>query len=107
MWKEEEPVRRQASDARGRVERPGKVNHARTQQLLRVLPSGLGATSTAGDQNPDRKGGAGPCKIATACPFCMTMLTDGLRDQEHTEIEQLDVAELLLRSVTAGPVQMG
>jgi Fe-S oxidoreductase len=37
--------------------------------------------------------------IASACPFCMTMLTDGLKAQEKDEeIGQLDVAELLARS---------
>jgi len=37
--------------------------------------------------------------VATACPFCMTMLTDGLRDQGHDEVVQKDVAELLLEAV--------
>ncbi|MFQ5807246.1 MAG: (Fe-S)-binding protein [Phycisphaerae bacterium] len=69
MWKEEEP-----GDT--------KVNHQRTNQLLKVLPD----TSAS-------------CTVATACPFCMTMLTDGLRDQGHDDVQQLDVAEILLRSV--------
>ena len=75
MWKEEEPTSRE------------KVNHARTNQLLKVLP------------------GDGPRTIATACPFCMTMLTDGLRDQGHDDVRQLDIAELLLESVRAGRTQ--
>jgi Fe-S oxidoreductase len=34
--------------------------------------------------------------IASACPFCMTMLTDGLKDLNvEEEIRQMDVAELL------------
>jgi len=34
--------------------------------------------------------------IASACPFCMTMLTDGLKEQnKEEEIRQMDVAELL------------
>jgi Fe-S oxidoreductase len=69
MWKEEE---------RGRQ----RVNHARTNQLLKVLPES-GQTRT----------------IGTACPFCMTMLTDGLRDQGHEDVQPLDLAELLLRAV--------
>ncbi|MFO0840604.1 MAG: (Fe-S)-binding protein [Phycisphaerae bacterium] len=81
MWKEEEHIRRQSDDARGRVEAPGKVNHARTRQLLRVLPS------------------AGPRTVASACPFCMTMLSDGLRDQGHEDVQRQDVAELLLQAV--------
>jgi Fe-S oxidoreductase len=40
-----------------------------------------------------------PETIATACPFCMTMLTDGLKDQEKEEdIRQLDIAEILADS---------
>ena len=38
--------------------------------------------------------------IASGCPFCMTMLTDGLKAQEKEDsIQQLDIAELLARSV--------
>ena len=78
MWKEEEHSDRRP-DAR---EGNGKVNHARTRQLLRVLPSAPTART-----------------VASACPFCMTMLRDGLRDQGHEDVRQEDVAELLLRSV--------
>jgi Fe-S oxidoreductase len=39
--------------------------------------------------------------IATACPFCMTMLTDGLKSQDkQDEIKQLDIAELLDQACT-------
>ena len=61
----------------------GKVNHERTRQLLRVLPD-------AGQ----------PRTVATACPFCKTMLTDGLTDLKHADVVQQDVAEILWRSVT-------
>jgi len=41
--------------------------------------------------------------IASGCPFCMTMLTDGLKEQEkEDEIEQLDIAEMLVKSVDWG-----
>jgi Fe-S oxidoreductase len=41
--------------------------------------------------------------IASACPFCMTMLTDGLKAQEKEEsIKQLDIAEILAKSVGVG-----
>lgn len=44
----------------------------------------------------------GATTIASACPFCMTMLTDGLKSKSLEErIEQLDVAELLDRSCEA------
>jgi Fe-S oxidoreductase len=37
--------------------------------------------------------------VASACPFCMTMLTDGLKSQSlEDKIAQMDVAELLERS---------
>ena len=40
-----------------------------------------------------------PDTIASACPFCMTMLTDGLKDQEKEEdVRQLDIAEILAAS---------
>jgi len=44
----------------------------------------------------------GASVIASGCPFCQTMLTDGLKDLEDSlksPVEQLDVAELLERSV--------
>jgi heterodisulfide reductase subunit D len=38
--------------------------------------------------------------IATACPFCMTMLTDGLKyKNKEEEIRNLDVAELIAQSL--------
>jgi Fe-S oxidoreductase len=41
----------------------------------------------------------GATKIASACPFCMTMLKDGVKSQsKEDEIENLDVIELLARS---------
>jgi hypothetical protein len=37
--------------------------------------------------------------IASACPYCMTMLTDGLKSQSlEDKIAQMDVAELLEKS---------
>ncbi|TDQ05312.1 (Fe-S)-binding protein [Labedaea rhizosphaerae] len=51
--------------------------------------------------------GTAPTKIATGCPFCRVMLTDGLTEKqaagaapEHVEV--LDVAQLLLTSVRRG-----
>jgi len=72
MWKEEE-----AGHTR--------VNHARVRQLLTALPA------------------AGPSSVlATACPFCKTMLTDGLADLGHETVGQLDIAEVLWQSVSGG-----
>ncbi len=43
----------------------------------------------------------GASTIATACPFCMTMLTDGLKSQDkQDEVKQLDIAELLDQACT-------
>ena len=55
-----------------------RINYKRTKQLLDT--------------------GAGT--IATACPFCMTMLTDGLKaENKEEEIRQLDLMEILESSV--------
>jgi len=69
MWKEEEHG-------------TSRVNHARVRQLLAVLPQ----------MDSGRM-------IASACPFCMTMLTDACKDQGHDDVQQLDIAELLHRAV--------
>ncbi|HYM52398.1 MAG TPA: (Fe-S)-binding protein [Candidatus Dormibacteraeota bacterium] len=55
-------------------EREGeRVNHRRVRQAL----------------------AADPATIATACPFCLVMLRDGVTDLERTDVEVRDVAELL------------
>ncbi|MCX6329739.1 MAG: (Fe-S)-binding protein, partial [Bacteroidia bacterium] len=42
----------------------------------------------------------GASVIATACPFCMTMLTDGLKyKNKEEEIKNLDIAELVAQSL--------
>ncbi|MBA2308217.1 MAG: (Fe-S)-binding protein [Pseudonocardiales bacterium] len=50
--------------------------------------------------------GTGAEKIATGCPFCRVMLTDGLTEKqsggEGTDVEVLDVAQMLLTSVKRG-----
>jgi Fe-S oxidoreductase len=43
--------------------------------------------------------------VASACPFCMTMLTDGLKSQNvEDKIAQMDVAELLEKSCTVDEI---
>ncbi|MGB0679566.1 MAG: (Fe-S)-binding protein [Polyangiales bacterium] len=45
----------------------------------------------------------GARRIASACPFCMTMLSDGLKaENKEAEVAQLDIAELLWTSVQGG-----
>lgn len=42
---------------------------------------------------------ANPSVVAAACPFCMTMLRDGVKHHnKEQEIEVLDIAELVLRA---------
>jgi Fe-S oxidoreductase len=63
-----------------------RVNVKRTLQLIDALGK---------PANGDAAGGT----IASACPYCMTMLTDGLKSQNMEErVAQMDVAELLERS---------
>jgi Fe-S oxidoreductase len=43
---------------------------------------------------------SGARTIASGCPFCMTMLTDGLKSQSLEEkVKQMDIAEILAESV--------
>jgi Fe-S oxidoreductase len=66
-----------------------RVNVKRTLQLIDAI-----ATPANGESNGVVSG-----TIASACPYCMTMLTDGLKAQGMEDrIAQLDVAELLERS---------
>ncbi len=62
-------------------EEPGtkRVSAERTEQLL--------------ETNPDA--------VASACPFCMRMLTDGLAEKSRESVQQLDIAEMLLEAVEA------
>ena len=39
--------------------------------------------------------------IATACPFCLIMLRDGVTDLERTDVAVSDVAELLAQATGA------
>jgi Fe-S oxidoreductase len=50
-----------------------RINHRRVEQALTKLPD----------------------TIATACPFCLVMLRDGVTDLERTDVTVSDVAELL------------
>ncbi|MFZ4453019.1 (Fe-S)-binding protein [Salibacterium aidingense] len=55
-----------------------RVNTARTEQALAVQPSMIGS----------------------ACPYCLTMMSDGTKAKEvEEEIQTLDVAEILERSI--------
>jgi Fe-S oxidoreductase len=74
-FKEEEPAREGAGEIAERV------NYRRIKQLLDT----------------------GAETIATACPYCMMMLTDGLKAKDMEEkIRQEDIAEILLRAIRNG-----
>jgi Fe-S oxidoreductase len=61
-------------------EREGeRVNHRRVRQALAADPSA----------------------IATACPFCLVMMRDGVSDLDRTDVEVRDVAELLAEATGA------
>jgi Fe-S oxidoreductase len=51
-----------------------RVNHMRTDEVL----------------------ASGSELVATSCPFCMTMLQDGLKDKDRTDIQVKDIAQLVL-----------
>jgi Fe-S oxidoreductase len=36
--------------------------------------------------------------IATGCPFCNTMMTDGVKNKEKEKIKVMDIAELVARA---------
>ncbi|MBI4706203.1 MAG: 4Fe-4S dicluster domain-containing protein [Deltaproteobacteria bacterium] len=109
----------------------GRYNdiYAPPRELLRAIPGlelcevpgasherGLccgagGAQMWMEEQNRDRMNvrrtrqllDTGAKTIASACPFCVTMITDGLKDQEkEDEVRQLDIAELLEQSCDLG-----
>ncbi|HWI52422.1 MAG TPA: hypothetical protein VNT01_09825, partial [Symbiobacteriaceae bacterium] len=42
--------------------------------------------------------------VATNCPFCMTMISDGVAAEDQSgQVQVLDVAEMLLKSVKPSP----
>lgn len=65
----------------------GRENHACTNQLLKAFRDGNGSTTSSTQTIP------------TDCPFCMTMMTDELRDHGHENAQLLNVSAFLLRAV--------
>ena len=50
-----------------------RVNHLRTEHVLR----------------------SGAATAATSCPFCQTMLRDGLKDKNREDIKVKDIAQMV------------
>ncbi len=75
-----------------------RINANRTEEAL--------ATLAAADAAPGAASRGGGRAIATGCPFCRVMLSDGLTakqaDGGASGVEVLDVAQLLLESVRRG-----
>ena len=67
-----------------------RVNHERVDEALMTVSDGA--------------------KIATGCPFCRVMMTDGLTDRQDAGqgegVEVLDVAQLLLAAIDRDAVQL-
>jgi hypothetical protein len=62
------------SNVQGSRKRDSEVNHERTNEALENKPE----------------------VIATGCPFCNTMITDGVKNaNQETEVEVKDIAELI------------
>jgi len=43
--------------------------------------------------------GVNPDVVATACPFCHTMLDDGLKDKGKENIQTLDIVQLVAEAI--------
>jgi Fe-S oxidoreductase/nitrate reductase gamma subunit len=56
-----------------------RINHLRTDEVIK----------------------SGAAQAATACPFCLTMLKDGLKDKERSDIPVRDIAQLVAESLSA------
>jgi Fe-S oxidoreductase len=38
--------------------------------------------------------------VCVACPFCMTMLTDGMKSKEREDIHVKDIAEIVAEAIS-------
>jgi len=54
-----------------------RINHLRTEEIIR----------------------SGAAEAATSCPFCLSMLKDGLKDKERPDIQVRDIAQLVADSI--------
>ena len=71
-----------------------------------AAPAGRGCgwrrTSASGSTTcgPTRRSPRGPTRIAVGCPFCLTMLSDGIKDRKKEEsMAALDIAEIVWKAM--------
>ncbi len=80
-----------------------RINLNRTEEALTTIAAAGGPPT-----GPGHEAGTNSAAIATGCPFCRVMLSDGLTAKQADgsaaeSIEVLDVAQLLLESVRRVP----
>ncbi len=83
-----------------------RINHNRANEVALTLAHAKDASvpfpSATDKQHPGQVGDyAGPSEgtVAVACPFCHTMLKDGLADTQREHVKVRDVAELVAESM--------
>jgi Fe-S oxidoreductase len=103
--------------ANGIYEAPRKVLEALDSELVEMkrcrskgLCCGAGGAQMFKEDEPGNKRiniertdealSTGAAIIASACPFCNTMITDGVKNREkETDVHVLDIAELVAQSM--------
>jgi Fe-S oxidoreductase len=87
-----------------------RINHNRANEVSLTLAHAADASvpfpSATDRTHPGQVGDyAGPAEgtVAVACPFCHTMLRDGLADTHREQVKVRDVAELVAESMDNAP----
>jgi Fe-S oxidoreductase/nitrate reductase gamma subunit len=107
----------------GETKAPRSLIQAASSSPLREMPRhgaktfccGAGGGRMWADENPQQRVSrlrateavrTGATTLATACPFCLNMMTDAMNGTDGgSKVEVLDVAEILLRSQSPAPTQ--
>ena len=86
-----------------------RINHARANEAALTLQHAADPSTPYPDAADLKHPGAvgeykGPSKgiVAVACPFCHTMIRDGLADTQREQVQVKDVAELVAESMETG-----
>ena len=87
MWKEAEPGRKEIN-----IERAEEALATLSGQAAALANLGGVETETAAPGEHDLQGSI----IAVSCPFCMTMMSDGVKNKEQeSRVQVFDLAELI------------